>query len=111
MTKKIKLNAEKTNSVYRLINSVAYHLANETSNAPRIEAEKKKKYFSIQRDLRKAFLEYDKETKIASMIQPLEKLEALKTVKKTPISFVGEVAKATTKERPKQPTKPKGVKQ
>ena len=47
MTKKIKLNAEKTNSVYRLINSVAYHLANETSNAPRIEAEKKKKYFEL----------------------------------------------------------------
>ena len=109
MTKKIKLNAEKTNSVYRLINSVAYHLANETSNAPRIEAEKKKKYFSIQRDLRKAFLEYDKETKIASMIQPLEKLEALKTAKKTPISFVGAVAKATTKAKAKTTTKAKRV--
>jgi hypothetical protein len=109
MTKKIKLNAEKTNSVYRLINSVAYHLANETSNAPRIEAEKKKKYFSIQRDLRKAFLEYDKETKIAAMIQPLEKLEALKTVKKTPISFVGEVAKATTKAKTKTVAKTKRV--
>jgi hypothetical protein len=68
MTKKIKLNAEKTNSVYRLINSVAYHLANETSNAPRIEAEKKKKYFSIQRDLRKAFISYDSETKLASQL-------------------------------------------
>ena len=109
MTKKIKLNAEKTNSVYRLINSVAYHLANETSNAPRIEAEKKKKYFSIQRDLRKAFLEYDSETKTAAMIQPLEKLEALKTVKKTPISFVGEVAKATTKAKAKTTTKAKRV--
>lgn len=109
MTKKIKLNAEKTNSVYRLINSVAYHLANETSNAPSIQAEKKKKYFSIQRDLRKAFLEYDKETKIASMIQPLEKLEALKTVKKTPISFVGAVAKATTKAKAKTTTKAKRV--
>ena len=109
MTKKIKLNAEKTNSVYRLINSVAYHLANETSNAPTIQSEKKKKYFSIQRDLRKAFLEYDKETKIASMIQPLEKLEALKTVKKTPISFVGAVAKATTKAKAKTTTKAKRV--
>ena len=109
MTKKIKLNAEKTNSVYRLINSVAFHLANETSNAPSIEAEKKKKYFSIQRDLRKAFLEYDKETKIASMIQPLEKLEALKTVKKTPVSFVGAVAKATTKAKTKTATKAKRV--
>ena len=109
MTKKIKLNAEKTNSVYRLINSVAYHLANETSNASSIEAEKKKKYFSIQRDLRKAFLEYDKIEKIASMIQPLEKLEALKTVKKTPISFVGAVAKATTKAKAKTTTKAKRV--
>jgi hypothetical protein len=109
MTKKIKLNAEKTNSVYRLINSVAYHLANETANAPRIEAEKKKKYFSIQRDLRKAFLEYDSETKTASMIQPLEKLEALKTAKKTPLSFVGAVAKATTKANAKTTTKAKRV--
>jgi hypothetical protein len=109
MTKKIKLNAEKTNSVYRLINGVAFHLANETSNAPTIQAEKKKKYFSIQRDLRKAFLEYDSETKTASMIQPLEKLEALKTVKKTPINFVGAVAKATTKAKAKTATKAKRV--
>jgi hypothetical protein len=109
MTKKIKLNAEKTNSVYRLINSVAYHLANETSNAPRIEAEKKKKYFSIQRDLRKAFISYDSETKLATALQPLEKLEALKTAKKTPLSFVGEVAKATTKAKAKTTTKAKRV--
>ena len=109
MTKKIKLNAEKTNSVYRLINSVAYHLANETSNAPKIEAEKKKKYFSIQRDLRKAFISYDSETKLATTLQPLEKLEALKTVKKTPISFVGEVAKATTKAKAKTVAKTKRV--
>ena len=108
MTKKIKLNAEKTNSVYRLINGVAFHLANETSNAPSIQAEKKKKYFSIQRDLRKAFLEYDSETKTASMIQPLEKLEALKTVKKTPVSFLA-VAKATTKAKAKTATKAKRV--
>ncbi len=109
MTKKIKLNAEKTNSVYRLINSVAYHLANETSNAPSIEAEKKKKYFSIQRDLRKAFISYDNETKLATALQPLEKLEALKTVKKTPVSFVGAVAKATTKAKAKTATKAKRV--
>jgi hypothetical protein len=109
MTKKIKLNAEKTNSVYRLINSVAYHLANETSNAPTIQSEKKKKYFSIQRDLRKAFISYDSETKLATTLQPLEKLEALKTVKKTPISFVGEVAKATTKAKAKTTTKAKRV--
>jgi hypothetical protein len=109
MTKKIKLNAEKTNSVYRLINSVAYHLANETSNAPTIQSEKKKKYFSIQRDLRKAFISYDSETKLATTLQPLEKLEALKTVKKTPISFVGEVAKATIKAKAKTTTKAKRV--
>ena len=109
MTKKIKLNAEKTNSVYRLINSVAYHLANETSNAPSIEAEKKKKYFSIQRDLRKAFISYDSETKLATALQPLEKLEALKTAKKTPVSFVGAVAKATTKAKAKTATKAKRV--
>ena len=96
MTKKIKLNAEKTNSVYRLINSVAYHLANETSNASKIEAERKKKYFSIQRDLRKAFISYDSETKLATAIQPLDKLEALKTAKKTPTSFLA-VAKAKAK--------------
>jgi hypothetical protein len=42
-------------------------------------------------------------------LQPLEKLEALKTVKKTPISFVGEVAKATTKAKAKTTTKAKRV--
>jgi hypothetical protein len=101
--KKIKLNADKTNSVYRLINSVAYHLANETSNASKIEAERKKKYFSIQRDLRKAFISYDNETKLATAIQPLDKLEALKTAKKTPTSFLA-VAKATTKAKAKAKT-------
>ena len=106
--KKIKLNADKTNSVYRLINSVAYHLANETSNASKIEAERKKKYFSIQRDLRKAFISYDSETKLATALQPLEKLEALKTAKKTPTSFLA-VAKATTKAKAKTATKAKRV--
>ena len=106
--KKIKLNADKTNSVYRLINSVAYHLANETSNASKIEAERKKKYFSIQRDLRKAFISYDNETKLATAIQPLDKLEALKTAKKTPTSFLA-VAKATTKAKAKTATKAKRV--
>jgi hypothetical protein len=106
--KKIKLNADKTNSVYRLINSVAYHLANETSNASKIEAERKKKYFSIQRDLRKAFISYDNETKLATAIQPLDKLEALKTAKKTPTSFLA-VAKATTKAKAKTTTKAKRV--
>ena len=106
MTKKIKLNADKTNSVYRLINSVAYHLANETSNAPTIQSEKKKKYFSIQRDLRKAFISYDSETKLATAIQPLDKLEALKTAKKTPTSFLA-VAKA--KAKAKTATKAKRV--
>ena len=108
MTKKIKLNSEKTNSVYRLINGVAYHLANETSNAPTIQSDKKKKYFSIQRDLRKAFISYDAETKLATAIQPLEKLEALKTAKKTPVSFLA-VAKATTKAKAKTATKAKRV--
>ena len=108
MTKKIKLNADKTNSVYRLINGVAYHLANETSNAPTIQSDKKKKYFSIQRELRKAFISYDSETKLATAIQPLEKLEALKTAKKTPTSFLA-VAKATTKAKAKTTTKAKRV--
>jgi len=108
MANKIKLNADKTNSVYRLINSVAYHLANETSNAPSIQAEKKKKYFSIQRDLRKAFISYDNETKLATAIQSLDKLEALKTAKKTPTSFLA-VAKATTKAKAKTATKAKRV--
>jgi len=108
MTKKIKLNSEKTNSVYRLINGVAYHLANETSNAPTIQSDKKKKYFSIQRELRKAFISYDAETKLATAIQPLEKLEALKTAKKTPVSFLA-VAKATTKAKAKTATKAKRV--
>ena len=106
MTKKIKLNAEKTNSVYRLINSVAFHLANETSNAPSIQAERKKKYFSIQRDLRKAFISYDSETKLATAIQSLDKLEALKTVKKTPVSYLA-VSKA--KAKAKTATKAKRV--
>jgi len=104
MTKKIKLNSEKTNSVYRLINGVAYHLANETSNAPTIQSDKKKKYFSIQRELRKAFISYDSETKLATAIQPLEKLEALKTAKKTPTSFLA-VVKATTKAKAKTKAK------
>ena len=108
MTKKIKLNSEKTNSVYRLINSVAYHLANETSNAPSIKAERKKKYFSIQQDLKKAFISYDKETKLATALQPLDKLEGLKTAKKTPTSFLA-VAKATTKAKAKTATKAKRV--
>jgi|VirMetMinimDraft_7_1064189.scaffolds.fasta_scaffold114984_2 hypothetical protein len=101
--KKIKLNKEKTNYVYRLINNVSYHLANETSNAPSIKAERKKKYFSIQRDLRKAFISYDSETKLATALQPLDKLEGLKTAKKTPTSFLA-VAKATTKAKAKAKT-------
>ena len=99
--KKIKLNKEKTNYVYRLINNVSYHLANETSNAPSIKAERKKKYFSIQRDLRKAFISYDSETKLATAIQPLDKLEALKTAKKTPTSFLA-AAKAKTATKAKR---------
>ena len=100
MTKKIKLNAEKTNSVYRLINSVAFHLANETSNAPKIASERQKKYYSIQRNLRASFISYDSEAKLATALQPLEKLEALKTAKKTPVSYLAipkAKAKTTTK--------------
>ncbi len=92
------LSKDGTNQAYRKINSVAYHLANKVSDASTDASIRKAQYFKVQNHLKKAFLEYSKEKKLATPIQDLSKLDKYlkaKTFPKTLFS-VPKVAKKST---------------
>lgn len=81
----MKLSKDDTSSTYSKINKVAHHLANKTKNTEALDGEiKKKAYYSIRANLRKAFLKYDRETKLAIAIQDLAKLDKYLTMSNTP---------------------------
>jgi hypothetical protein len=101
-----KLNQNETSEAYKLIRKASWHLANETSNtinAP--DVLRKKMYFDIQNNLKKAYLKYDRETKTATSLKSLETLEKLLKKKVTPPSYSNHVpahkirAKKTTTKR------------
>jgi hypothetical protein len=98
-TKKL-LSKEATNLIYRKINSVAYHLANETSNSPTDTALKKKKYFELQRKVRGLMVSYDSEKKRATQIMDSAKLDTWLKVKSIPSTLLGK-AKTTAKPKAK----------
>lgn len=95
------LTSEETSKVYKKINSVAYHLANNVDDAPiEIEA-RKKRYYEVLSLLKKAFISYDSVLKLATPIQSLETLEKYKTVKRFPkaLTVAPKVAKTSTKKK------------
>jgi len=96
-----KLSKEETNRAYKTINSVAYHLANNVSDAPSEPMARKSRYFEVQNLLKKAFLDYDRELKLATPLQNLDILEKYKTVKRFPkaLMVAPKVAKTSTKKR------------
>lgn len=98
-TKKL-LSKEATNLMYRRINSVAHHLANETSNASSEPKIRSKNYFTIQRAIRSALLTYDKEKKRATIISDTSKLDTWLKAKTTPSTLLGK-AKTTAKPKAK----------
>ena len=79
------LNKEETSLIYKKINKVSFHLANNTKNVENLDGTiQKKAYYSIRANLRKAFLKYDRETKLAIAIQDLAKLDKYLTMSNTP---------------------------
>lgn len=98
-TKKL-LSKEATNLIYRRINSVAFHLANETSNAPSDTALRKKMYFDLQRKVRALMVSYDSEKKRATQIMDGSKLDTLLKAKSIPSTLLGK-AKTTAKPKAK----------
>ena len=83
-----KLNQNETSEAYKLIRKASWHLANETSNtinAP--DVLRKKMYFDIQNNLKKAYLKYDRDTKTATPLKSLETLEKLLNKKVTPSTY------------------------
>ena len=85
--KKSQLNAVETSDVYKLINKVCWHLANEVADAPKETTARKKKFAELRRVIRASYLEYDRETKLAKLIKPTTTLEKYLTVKNTPKAF------------------------
>ena len=95
------LSKEATNLIYRkIINSVAYHLANETSNAPTDTVLRKKMYFDLQRKVRALIVSYDSEKKRATQIMDGSKLDTLLKAKSIPTTLLGK-AKTTAKPKAK----------
>tara|TARA_A100001011_G_C13994355_1_gene708617 strand:- start:104 stop:442 length:339 start_codon:yes stop_codon:yes gene_type:complete len=94
------LSKNDTNQIYRNINSVAYHLANETSNAPSDTKARKKKFFELQRAIRNMMLSYDSEKKRATLIADTSKLDTWLKAKSIPSIF----SKVKTKAKPKSNT-------
>jgi len=79
-----KLNKNETTAIYKRINKIAYHNANETTNMSSLSSdEKKKAFYQIRGNLRKAFLKYDSNTKLATAIQDLSKLDKYENAKTT----------------------------
>ena len=89
-TKKL-LSKEATNLIYRRINSVAHHLANETSNASSEPKIRSANFYKIQRAIRTAILTYDKEKKRATIIADTSKLDTWLKAKTTPSTLLGKV--------------------
>tara|TARA_R100001460_G_scaffold26891_1_gene54466 strand:- start:1344 stop:1637 length:294 start_codon:yes stop_codon:yes gene_type:complete len=85
--KKSQLNAVETSEVYKLINKVCWHLANEVSDAPKETSARKQKFAELRRVIRASYLEYDRDTKLAKLIKPTTTLEKFLTVKNTPKAF------------------------
>lgn len=96
------LSKEATNLIYRKINSVAYHLANETSNASSDTTARKKMYFDFQRKVRAMVVSYDSEKKRATQIMDSSKLDTLLKAKSIPSTLLG---KAKTNAKPKAKAK------
>tara|TARA_R100001460_G_scaffold59984_1_gene99986 strand:+ start:859 stop:1164 length:306 start_codon:yes stop_codon:yes gene_type:complete len=93
-----KLTKNETNDAYNKIRKVAWHLANDVVGVSSEESNRKNQYFKIERHLKRAFLEYDREKKLAKSLQDLSKLDTYlkaKTFPKTLFS-VPKVAKKST---------------
>lgn len=94
------LSKDETNLIYRRINSVAYHLANKTSNASSEPKVRGTNYHKFQRAIRTAMLSYDSEKKRATLIADTSKLDTWLKAKATPSTFLGK-AKTTAKPKAK----------
>jgi hypothetical protein len=82
-----QLNAVETSDVYKLINKVCWHLANDVSDAPKETSAKKQKFAELRRLIRAEFLTYDRETKLARLNKDIAVLDKYLTVKRMPKAF------------------------
>ena len=96
------LSKNDTNQIYRNINSVAYHLANNTSQASSDAKARTKKYYELQRAIRTLFVAYDSEKKRATLIADTSKLDTWLKAKKIPSTLL---SKAKNKAKPKSNAK------
>jgi|13_taG_2_1085334.scaffolds.fasta_scaffold11612_5 hypothetical protein len=88
-----QLNAVETSDVYKLINKVCWHLANDVSDAPKETSAKKQKFAELRRLIRAEFLTYDRETKLARLNKDIAVLDKYLTVKRMPKAFQPSTAK------------------
>ena len=100
--KKKLLSKGDTNQIYRSINSVAYHLANNTVQASSEAKARTKKYYELQRAIRTLFVAYDSDKKRATLIADTSKLETWLKAKKIPSTLL---SKAKNKAKPKSNAK------
>lgn len=89
--KNIKLNNEETNAVYRSINRVAYNVANDKDDSPKDGEARKQLYYAVQRNLRRAFLKYDRVTKTAELLRDVKVFDTYVKAKKIPKGFTSEL--------------------
>ena len=62
------LDAEATSEMYKGIKKTAYHLTNNTSDAPSEKEERKKLYWQLYNTLRDSVITYDSKKKLATRI-------------------------------------------
>lgn len=103
------LNKEETNHFYKKINNISYHLANKTANMSKLQEEDKKNaYFSIQRALRNAFLSYNRQTKLATLLKEERLLDRYATMTNCPRTIFPDAP--LVKSKSKKTAKKKAVK-
>ena len=79
------LNKEETSLIYKKINKVSFHLANNTKNVENLDGTiQKKAYYSIQKGLRTAFIKYDRESKLATLLKKEDLLDKYSAMSNTP---------------------------
>jgi len=99
------LNKTETSNIYNKINKVSYHLANKTKNTESLSQDvRKKAYYSIQKGLRKSFLKYDRETKLAVLLKKESMLDKYSTMSNTPKTIWNEAPKAIVSKASKKKT-------
>ena len=100
-----KLTKNETSQHYKLIRQVAWHLANEIGGVSSEQSERTNQYYKIERHLKRAFLEYDRENKLAKSLQDISSIEKYLKAKTFPKNFFTATAKKSTGKKSTAKTK------